>query len=196
MSWDVMTFAGRSSDSSSRCRVVHGSEESIAMTYLSEDPTYLIVALLLLAGSFIVALNVTQQGKYLIRAAIVIALVIVVVAVDWFWITDNERIADVVYDLRRAVQSSDVEGVLSHMAPNVQYLQGETALSEDATRALIRANLSLAQFEFVRISDLQTSAGQQSRRGKAEFRVFTRGQSTGSAGVLDGLTTWSLGFQE
>ena len=101
-----------------------------------------------------------------------------------------------VYDLRRAVQNSDVEGVLSHMAPTVQYLQGETALTEDATRALIRTNLSHTHFEFVRISDLQTSAGQQSRRGKAEFRVFTRGRLADSAGHLDGLTTWSLGFQE
>ena len=103
-----------------------------------------------------------------------------------------------VYDLRRAVLNSDAEGVLIHMAPNVQYLQGDTALSEDATRALIRANLSHAQFDFVRISDLQTSAGQQSRRGKAEFRVFTRGRLTSSASADSGtaVTTWSLGFQE
>jgi ketosteroid isomerase-like protein len=166
------------------------------MTILLEDPTYLVAGLLLLAGAFVVALNITQQGKYLIRAGIVVALALVVVAIDWFWVTDNERIERVVYDLRRAVQNSDVEGVLSHMAPTVQYLQGDTALSEDATRALIRANLSQSQFEFVRVSDLQTSAGQQSRRGKAEFRVFTRGRSHMSHGVLDGLTTWSLGFQE
>ena len=48
--------------------------------------------------------------------------------------TDNERIEQVVYDLRQAVLNSDAEGVLIHMAPNVQYLQGDTALSEDATR--------------------------------------------------------------
>jgi hypothetical protein len=166
------------------------------MTNLSEDPTYLVVALLLLAGSFVVALNVTQQGKYLVRAGIVIGLALIVVAVDWFWVTDNERIEKVVYDLRRAVQNSDVDGVLSCMAPTVQYLQGETALSEEMTLGLIETNLSHTHFDFVRVSDLQTSAGQQSRRGKAEFRVFTRGRSTGSAGPLDGITTWSLGFQE
>ncbi len=86
--------------------------------------------MLLLAGAFVVALNVTQQGKYLIRAGIAFGLALMVVAIEWFWVTDNERIEQVVYDLRRAVQSSDVEGVLAHMAPNVQYLQGETALSE------------------------------------------------------------------
>jgi hypothetical protein len=168
------------------------------MTYLSEDPTYLAGALLLLAGAFGVALNITQQGKYLVRAGIALGLALLVLLVEWFWLTDNERIEQVVYNLRQTVLESDAEGVLIHMAPNVQYLQGDTALSEDATRALIRANLSHARFEFVRISDLQTSAGEQSRRGKAEFRVFTRGHvnSSGIAPSGASVTTWSLGFQE
>ncbi len=169
------------------------------MTNLLEDPTYLAGGLLLLAGAFGVAFNITRLGKYLVRAGIALGLALVVVAVEWFWVTDNERIEQVVYDLRRAVLGSDVEGALIHMAPNVQYLQGDTALSEDATRALIKANLSHARFEFVRISDLQTSAGQQSRRGKAEFRVFTRGHLNSSSGLTEigtAVTTWSLGFQE
>jgi hypothetical protein len=78
-------------------------------------------------------------------------------------------------------------------------LQADTALSEDATRAMIKSTLGRAEFEFVRISDLQTSVGQQSRRGQAEFRVFTRGRLHSSAGLPDSttaVTTWSLGFQE
>ena len=169
------------------------------MTNFLEDPTFPVGSLLLLAGTFGVAFNITRLGKYLVRAGIALGLVLVVVAVEWFWVTDNERIEQVVYDLRRAVLNSDVERALFHMAPNVQYLQGDTALSEDATRALIQASLSHARFEFVRISDLQTSAGQQSRRGKAEFRVFTRGHLNSSFGIGDfgtAVTAWSLGFQE
>ena len=169
------------------------------MAYLSEDPTYLVGGLLLLAGAFLVALNITQQGKYVIRTGIMLGLALLVVAIEWFWVTDNERIEQVVYALRQAVLNSDAEGVLTHMAPNVQYLQADTALSEDATRAMIRANLSHAEFEFVRITDLQTSVGKQSRRGQAEFRVFTRGHLNSSPGIIDlgtAVTTWSLGFQE
>jgi ketosteroid isomerase-like protein len=172
------------------------------MTYLSEDPAYVAGGLLLLAGAFLVAVNVTQRGKYLIYAGAAFGLALSVVAIEWLWITDNERIEKVVYDLRRAVQNSDADSVLAHMAPNVQYLQGDTALSEDATRALIRANLRDAHFEFIQISDLQTSAGEQSRRGKAEFRVLTRGRferSGAGAGITHvgtQVTTWSLGFQE
>ena len=119
--------------------------------------------------------------------------------VDWLWVTDNERIEHVVYDLRQAVANSDGDGVISHLAPNVQYLQGDTALSEEATRALIRANLSRFHFDFVRISDLHASAMQQARRGTAEFRVFARGSPSSSPEAASGgtnITAWSLGFQE
>jgi hypothetical protein len=167
------------------------------MTYLSEDPTFLAVGLSLVAGAFLVALNVSQQGKYLIWAGAALGLAVTVVVIEWVWVTDNERIEQVVYDLRQSVLHSDVQGVLSHLAPNVQYLQGDLALSEDRTRALVEVNVSHASFDFVRISDLQVSAGQQSRRGKAEFRVFTRGRLHGSG--TEGTTavsTWSLGFEE
>jgi hypothetical protein len=172
------------------------------MTYLSEDPTFLAGGLLLLAGAFLLALKVTQQGKYAIRAGVALVLAAAVVTIEWVWVTDSERIEQVVYDLGRAVQSSDnerISRVLAHMMPTVQYLQGETVLDADATRAMIRSQLSNAQFNFLRISDLQASAGRQSRRGLAEFRVISSGSLNTSQGPLDtghSVTAWSLGFQE
>ena len=119
--------------------------------------------------------------------------------VEWLWVTDTERIEQVVYDFRNAVLKSDADGVLAHMAPNVQYLHSETALSEALTRDLIRTNVSRVRFDFVRVSNLQTSVAQQARRGKAEFRVFTRGTVGLTPGMTDpgtAVTSWSLGFQE
>jgi hypothetical protein len=172
------------------------------MTYLSEDPTFLAGGLLLLAGAFLLALKVTQQGKYAIRAGVALVLAAAVVLIEWVWVTDNERIEQVVYDLGRAVQSSDnerVSRVLAHMMPTVQYLQGETVLDADGTRAMIQQSLSNTQFNFVRISDLQASAGRQSRRGLAEFRVISSGSLNTPHGMVDtghSVTAWSLGFQE
>jgi hypothetical protein len=169
------------------------------MTYFSEDPTYLAGAFLLLAGAFLVAVKVTQRARYLVHAGVALALGLAVILVEWLWVTDNERIEQVVYDLRRAVAESDAEGVLIHLAPNVQYLQGDTALSEEATRALIRVNLSQIRFEFVRISDLRTSVMHQARRGTAEFRVLARGNVNSPSASLESgtrITSWSLGFQE
>jgi hypothetical protein len=169
------------------------------MSYLSEDPTYLAGALLLLAGALLIALNVTKQGKYLVSAGIAFGLALAVVLIEWMWVTDIERIEMVVYDVRRAVLSSDAEAVIAHLAPSATYLQWETALSPDETQRLIRNNVSNIHLEFARITELQTSVGQQSRRGKAEFRVFTRGGPKSSSNAIDGIntvTSWSLGFQE
>ena len=52
----------------------------------------------------------------------------------------------------------------------------ESALPGEATRELIRNNLSNATFDFVYIRELQTSAGRQTRRGKAEFRIYAKGR--------------------
>ncbi len=169
------------------------------MSYFTEDPTVLAGVFLVLAGAFLIALRVTQQGKYLVYAGASLGLALVVVVVEWLWVTDNERIEQVVYDLRRAVLESDVDGVLAHMSPHVQYLRGDFTLSEEETRSLIRSNLSNSHFDFVRITGLQTSAGSQARRGSAEFRVFARGSLNTALMTVEGgsaTTDWSLGFQE
>jgi ketosteroid isomerase-like protein len=169
------------------------------MTFLSEDPTYLAGALGVLAGAFLIALRGTQQGKYLIWALGSLGLAMTVLLVERFWITDNERIERVVYDLRRAVLASDAETVLKHLTPDVQYVQHGTSLPGEATRELIRANLSNATFDFDYIRELQTSAGRQTRRGKAEFRIYAKGRLHTSLANYDVGTadsTWSLGFQE
>jgi hypothetical protein len=177
----------------------HGLQEPISMTNFSEDPTLVAGSLLVLAGGFLIALRLTQQGKYLIYVGAALGLAATVVVVEWLWVTDNERIEQVVYDLRRAVLDSDVESVLAQMAPQVQYSRGDVSLSEEATRNLIRGSLSNSHFDLIRISGLQTSVGNQSRRGTAEFRVFARGSvntalTTGESGSA--VSDWSLGLRE
>jgi ketosteroid isomerase-like protein len=169
------------------------------MTYLSEDPTYVAGALGLLAGAFLMALKVTQQGKYLVWALSTLGLTLALVVIEHFWVTDNERIEAVVYDLKTAVVASDVDGVLKHMTPDVEYVQGGAVLSGEATQGLIRANLANTAFDFIHIQDLQISAGRQTRRGKAEFHVYAKGTlrtSLASYNVGTANSTWSLGFQE
>ena len=87
------------------------------MTYLSEDPTYLAGGFLLLGAAFVIALKATQQGKYLIGAATTLILAVLVVIVEWVWVTENERIEKVVYEVRAAVLKSDADGVLAILHP-------------------------------------------------------------------------------
>jgi hypothetical protein len=170
------------------------------MTFLSEDPTNLVVILALVAVSLLVALRVTQQAKYLFWAIGTLVMLAAVLLIEHFWVTDNERVERVVYDLRNAVLASDVEEVLAHLTPDVEYVQeGVMVLNGESTRALIRANLENSSFDFIHIRDLQTSAGRQTRRGKAEFRIYAKGTLRTALATLNigtANSTWSLGFQE
>ena len=78
-------------------------------------------------------------------------------------------------------------------------MQDGIPLSGEATPELIRANLANAAFNFIHVQDLQASAGQQTRRGKAEFRIYAEGTlrtSLATYNVGTANSTWSLGFQE
>jgi len=177
------------------------------MEFLSEDPTYLAGGLGLLGLVFLIALRVTQQGKFLVWTLGAWGLALVVLGIEQLWVTDGERIEAVVYDLQRAVRASDAEGVLTHLTPDVQFAPGDRArvnsrfalrnvnlVTGAATRAFIKNELQQCEFDLVRVSQLRTHAGRQSRRGTADFRVMVGGRYRGMP--ASGPTDWSLGFVE
>jgi hypothetical protein len=171
------------------------------MEFLSDDPTYLAGGLAILGAIFLIAMRLTQQGKYLIRAGIALGLAALVLVTEQLWVTDNERIEQVVYDLRRAVAASNSQGVFAHLTPDVEYVQGQAgqALSGDATRDFIQTNLERTRFDFVRVTRLETNAGSQTGRGSAVFRILTGGSHEfGGITYNFGSTNldFSLGFQE
>jgi hypothetical protein len=166
------------------------------MQYLSEDPWPLAGALGLVALGFLIALLITQQGKHLVRAGIALGLALAVIVLEHVWVTDNERIETVVYDLARAVAASDPGVVEAHLAPDFESPAGAVR------RAVIRASLPNLKFDFVRVSKLSVNAGAQSRLGTAEFTVHASGMATvplfgahAFATPASG-TDWSLGFRE
>ena len=170
------------------------------MTWLSDDPTYLAGGLGLLAGAFLVALRLTQQGRFLIAALVALALAATVLVVEHFWVTDAERIERVVYELRDAVLASDADRLLSHLSADVEYVQeGHTSISGEAARAYLRTLLPTTKFDFLRISQLTTRVFPRSRLGTAEFRVIASGSmQTPIVTYNFGTATsdWSLGFVE
>jgi ketosteroid isomerase-like protein len=170
------------------------------MQFLSEDATYLAGGLAVLGVAFLIAMRVTQRGRYLIWALAALGLAGAALVIEHFWVTDAERIERVVYDLRDAVAASDAERVLTHLAPDVEFVQqGHTRAAGEATRAHIRTLLANTRFDFVRITHLKAEASPQSRLGSAEFRVIAGG-SREVASVLHNFGTtnsdWSLGFEE
>jgi hypothetical protein len=170
------------------------------MEFLFEDPTYLAGGLGILGVAFLIAVRVTQQGRYLIGALAALGLAGAVLVIEHFWVTDAERIEGVVYDLRDAVAASDAERVLTHLTPDVEFVQqGHTTFSGEATRTYIRTLLSNTKFDFVRLTHLKAEASRLSRLGSAEFRVIAGGSTEAPSVTYNFGTTnsdWSLGFEE
>ncbi|GAC1475371.1 MAG: hypothetical protein NVSMB9_27760 [Isosphaeraceae bacterium] len=169
------------------------------MEFLSEDATYLSGGLALIAGGFLIALRLTQQGKYLVRAVVAFVLALIVLGVEWVWVTDNERIEEAVYGLGRAVARSDTAGVLERLTDDVQYVSGGASMPGEDARGMVRDAVSKSKFDFLRITHLETNAGGQSRRGTAEFQVLCGGSYQGAFNALNfgsASSRWSLGLQE
>lgn len=170
------------------------------MELLSDDPTYLAGGLGILALCLLVALRVTQQGKFLVWAGAALALGSVVVLVEFLWVSDTERIEQVVYELRTAVAASDAPAVFALLTPDVQFVQSGQAISSgDDTKNYIEGQLKRATFDFVRISQLEANAGRQSGRGSAQFRVLASGNYEIAVTKLNFGTVnldFSLGFRE
>ena len=170
------------------------------MELLLEDPTYLAGGLGILGVAFLIAVRLTQQGRYLIWALTALGLAGAVLVIEHFWVTDAERIERVVYNLRDAVLASDAERLLTHLTPDVEFVQqGHTTSSGEATRDYIRSVLSDTKFDFVRISHLKAEASRLSRLGSAEFRIIAGGSMQSPMVTYNFGTTnsdWSLGFEE
>jgi ketosteroid isomerase-like protein len=165
--------------------------------YLAEDPWYLAGALGILALGFLIAVKTTQQGKYLVWAIVCLVLAGAVVAIEHFWVTDNERVEAVVLDLARAARSSDVEGVLAHLTPDVVLELRGDRIKGPVARAFIQAALGDTRFDFLVVSQIQTDVGTQTRQGAATFQIHAGGShsnfnfATGASG-----SDWSMGVEE
>lgn len=171
------------------------------LRYLSTDPLPITVLLLLLAGGFVIAVFVTQRSKYLVAAATAAALAVIVVAVEQFWVTDEERIEAIVYALARGAENSDFVAVDMHLAPDVMITTGDSALDRRLVVAEVSKLLEETRFDFIRISRLSVHAGSMSRQGSAEFRVQASCTVDTPYGHFNYMTPpsgqdWSLGFRE
>ena len=169
------------------------------MHYLTEDPSYLLIGLGLAALVCLLALKVTQQGKFLIWAGALAVVAGLVFGFERLYVTDAERIEGVVYDLADAVRVSDIARIEGHLDDKVTIGMRGFTMDGSSTLRLVLGYLQRTRFDFVRVARLTTAAGSQTRMGSAVFKVTAAGvlEQGGATMPLGSLgTEWSLSFQE
>ncbi len=147
----------------------------------------------------LLALKITQQGKFLIWAGVLLVVGGAVWGVERFWVTDAERVEGVVYELAAAVQASDVERIKAHLDEKVTIGSRDRTMDGSTPLRMAFSLLENCHFDFVKVGSLTTSVGRQTKMGKAEFKVtatgtFREGGSEVPIGSLG--TEWSLSFRE
>jgi ketosteroid isomerase-like protein len=161
------------------------------------------------AAACLIALRVTQRGKLAIAALGAAAAILLLLGLDACIVTDVERIEQTLHDLLAAVRRSDGDAVLPLLTDDVALTQGDSpttllgsarqALEGAFTRATIQATLRDIEFEFLHTDRPRISAGQLTRQGKADFRLYAKG-TLRSSGIPFGTdaegSDWSLGFRE
>ena len=78
----------------------------------------------------------TQQGRYLIAAAVAGVLALAVLGVERAWVTEAEQVEAVVRELGQAVKRSDADAALALMTPDVTVIQGRTELGLPQLKAV------------------------------------------------------------
>ena len=165
--------------------------------YVAENPWYLAAPAALVAAGFLLAARVTQDGRHFVRAMVALGLATALVVVDLLWVTEAERVARVVRALGDAVARSDADAALALMDEHVTFSMRSNIYGEELVLSSVAELLGKVQFDFVRVSRLVATAGEQTHRGQAEFKVMASGSiEQGSAmRPFAGYSEWSLGFR-
>jgi hypothetical protein len=114
------------------------------MAWLTEDPTFLLIAVAIAAAGLIIAFLKTGRGLYLTWLGGVALLGLAVILIERFVVTDRELVADTLYGAAAALEANDVEAVVSYLAASGEALQRE-----------VRSRMRTTEVRLARIADLR-----------------------------------------
>ncbi len=113
------------------------------MSWLTDDPTMVLLAAAVLAVGFLIAFLKTGRGLYLLWLGGVVLATMVLVLVERYVVTDREQIEDTLRGAAAAVEANDFDAAFEYLAPTADLLHGE-----------IRRRLQTVNVEEATIADL------------------------------------------
>jgi len=133
----------------------------------------------------------TQRGRYVVAMVLLGLCVPLLILLDWFVVTDRERVEDVIDDLATAVENEDVAGIARHLAQECHYGRFNRA----AILALAQRAFDRYEIEWLRIRRLRVRVSEGSRLAVADFTaVGVARDQNGTSGWQP--TRWRLALRE
>jgi len=156
------------------------------MWVLTENPWPAMATLSIIALVLMVAWRARRDNRLLVAAGVSVLLVIGAWELDRRIVTERERLAAHVLDLRDAVQAKELARVF-----------GFVSNSELTLKAMVTSGLALVTFEDqIRVTALETTLAADGSRGETRFRANTSMSVAGYGSVGHQPTLWSLTWQK
>src|SRR5437773_11787439 len=90
-------------------------------SWLVEDPTVVYFLLGLAALASASGWWMTRRGKYAVGAVVAVALILLVRLLDYWVVTDQEKIIDSIQVMANGVASRDIDGIFAHVSPRFRH---------------------------------------------------------------------------
>ena len=143
-------------------------------TLFAENPWPLIWVLALAALGLVIAMIATGRGKYLLGVWVLAGLAVVLLALEWFWQTDRERVDQIIVDLAAAVQLEDANEIAKHLAPNGHY----GSLDREGIRRLAESTFRNFDIDKLTINGKKTEVSTLRKQATSEFLAVVRGKQS------------------
>lgn len=95
------------------------------MTLLFENPYVILIGGLLLVALFVVLLVQSGRGEFLYAALGVAGLCLLLLAVEWFVVTEREEVEQTLDSLAAALETNQVPQVLEFLAPDAPRIRSD-----------------------------------------------------------------------
>lgn len=156
------------------------------MWLVTENPWPLILALSVVAVGMLAAWYARRDNRLLIVTGGVILLAVGVWEFERRVVTERERLAAEVLELRDAVQKKNLAGVFALFSN-----------SDPKLKLLATAGLALVEFEdAIRVTALETKLSSNDSRGETQFRANVSLKVAGYGSMGRQPTLWSLGWRK
>ena len=116
----------------------------------------------------------TGRGRFLVWMGVLAALALFLLLLEWFLVTDRERVHGVVDQMAKAIRHQDIDGLLQHLAPQCHF----GGMDREGVRRLASGVVHEFEIDRVTVSDRKTEVFPQRKQATAEFLAVVRGKQS------------------
>lgn len=140
--------------------------------WLGDEVWPLICLLALVALGLAIAMAATGRGRFFIGVVALACLALLLVAIEYVWVTDRERVDGIVREMADSAVREDASGLVQHLSPTVRY----GTLDRSAIERLASATFEQFAIDRVTVSGRKTEVFAKQGEARVDFLAVVRGR--------------------